>query len=153
MRLRFFNTFFYSQILKIRHYLLFLRAAYFHLIFGVNISYDSRVSFKARIDLTNPKGLFIGKKTLISFDAKILSHDFSTRRHYSTTHIGDCCFIGCGAIILPDVNIGDHCIVAAGSVVTKDVPSNSIVAGNPASVIRSNILTTEYGRIINSETE
>ena len=36
---------------------------------------------------------------------------------------------------MPNVRIGSNSIVAAGSIVTKDVPSNSIVAGNPAKVI------------------
>jgi maltose O-acetyltransferase len=35
------------------------------------------------------------------------------------------------------VTIGDHAIVGAGSVVTKDVPANTIVAGNPARVLRA----------------
>ncbi|WP_276866657.1 DapH/DapD/GlmU-related protein [Bacteroides heparinolyticus] len=50
--------------------------------------------------------------------------------------IGDNCFIGNGAILLPGITIGNEVIVGAGSVVTKDVPSNTIVAGNPARVIR-----------------
>ena len=37
---------------------------------------------------------------------------------------------------MPGVNIGDEVIVAAGSVVTKDVPSNCIVAGVPAKIIK-----------------
>ncbi|HEX8949405.1 MAG TPA: DapH/DapD/GlmU-related protein [Dissulfurispiraceae bacterium] len=44
--------------------------------------------------------------------------------------------IGSGATILCNVTIGENAIVGAGSVVTKDVPPNSIVAGNPARVIK-----------------
>jgi acetyltransferase-like isoleucine patch superfamily enzyme len=44
--------------------------------------------------------------------------------------------IGSGATILANVSIGENAIVGAGSVVTKDVPANSIVKGNPASVLR-----------------
>jgi len=44
--------------------------------------------------------------------------------------------IGSGATILANTNIGENAIVGAGSVVTKDVPPNSIVAGNPAKVLR-----------------
>ena len=44
--------------------------------------------------------------------------------------------IGSGATILSNTNIGENAIVGAGSVVTKDVPPNSIVAGNPARVLR-----------------
>jgi len=44
--------------------------------------------------------------------------------------------IGSGATILCGISIGENAIVGAGSVVTKDVPANSIVAGNPARVLR-----------------
>ncbi len=113
----------------------------------MNIAPDVRLSFKARIDKTNPKGLTIGEKTMVTFDAIILSHDYSSRRHAAKTVIGSYCFIGCGAIVLPNITIGDHVIVAAGSVVTKDVPSHSIVAGNPAKVIKTGIETTNYGML------
>jgi acetyltransferase-like isoleucine patch superfamily enzyme len=45
--------------------------------------------------------------------------------------------IGSGATILSHITIGENAIVGAGSVVTKDVPPNTIVAGNPARVLRS----------------
>jgi acetyltransferase-like isoleucine patch superfamily enzyme len=45
--------------------------------------------------------------------------------------------IGSGATILSNVTIGENSIVGAGSVVTRDVPANVIVAGNPATVLRS----------------
>jgi acetyltransferase-like isoleucine patch superfamily enzyme len=44
--------------------------------------------------------------------------------------------IGSGSTILSKVTVGENAIVGAGSVVTKDVPPNSIVAGNPARVLR-----------------
>ena len=44
--------------------------------------------------------------------------------------------IGTGATILANVTVGENAIVGAGSVVTKNVPANSIVAGNPARVLR-----------------
>jgi acetyltransferase-like isoleucine patch superfamily enzyme len=44
--------------------------------------------------------------------------------------------IGSGATILSKVVIGENAIVGAGSVVTRDVPANSIVAGNPARLVR-----------------
>jgi acetyltransferase-like isoleucine patch superfamily enzyme len=45
--------------------------------------------------------------------------------------------IGSGSTILSNVVIGENAIVGAGSVVTKDVPANTIVAGNPAKVLRT----------------
>jgi acetyltransferase-like isoleucine patch superfamily enzyme len=44
--------------------------------------------------------------------------------------------IGSGATILSNTEIGENAIVGAGSVVTKDVPANSVVAGNPAKILR-----------------
>jgi acetyltransferase-like isoleucine patch superfamily enzyme len=44
--------------------------------------------------------------------------------------------IGSGATVLCNITIGENAIVGAGSVVTKDVPANSIVAGNPAKIMR-----------------
>jgi acetyltransferase-like isoleucine patch superfamily enzyme len=44
--------------------------------------------------------------------------------------------IGSGATILSNLTIGENAIVGAGSVVTKDVPPNTIVAGNPAKILR-----------------
>ena len=49
--------------------------------------------------------------------------------------IGDFCFIGPRAIILPGVKIGKGAVVGAGAVVTKDVPDFAIVGGVPAQVI------------------
>jgi acetyltransferase-like isoleucine patch superfamily enzyme len=45
--------------------------------------------------------------------------------------------IGSGSTILSKIVIGENAIVGAGSVVTRDVPANTIVAGNPARVLRS----------------
>ena len=45
--------------------------------------------------------------------------------------------IGSGATLLCGITIGEGALVGAGSVVTKDVPSQTVVAGNPARVIRS----------------
>jgi maltose O-acetyltransferase len=46
--------------------------------------------------------------------------------------IGENCWIGGHATILPGVTIGNRCIIAAGAVVTKNVPDDSRVGGNPA---------------------
>ncbi len=50
--------------------------------------------------------------------------------------IGDDCWIGDGAIILPGVEIGPHSIVAAGAVVTKSFPAYSVLGGVPAKCIK-----------------
>jgi acetyltransferase-like isoleucine patch superfamily enzyme len=50
--------------------------------------------------------------------------------------IGDDVFVGANSIILKGVELGDRVIVGAGSVVTRSFPENSIIAGNPATLIR-----------------
>jgi len=45
--------------------------------------------------------------------------------------------VGSGSTILSNIVIGENAIVGAGSVVTRDVPANTIVAGNPAKILRS----------------
>lgn len=50
--------------------------------------------------------------------------------------IEDDCWLGFNCEVLSGVHIGKHSIVAARAVVTKDIPPYSIVAGNPARVIK-----------------
>ena len=50
--------------------------------------------------------------------------------------IGNDCWIGGGAIINPGVTLGDNVIVGSGAVVTKSFPSNVVIAGNPAKIIK-----------------
>lgn len=50
---------------------------------------------------------------------------------------GEDCWFGAGAMVMPGVTVGDRVVVAAGSVVTRDVPSDTLVAGVPATVKRS----------------
>jgi acetyltransferase-like isoleucine patch superfamily enzyme len=50
--------------------------------------------------------------------------------------IGNNVWIGMGAVILKGVTIGDNSVVAAGAIVTRSVPPNTIVAGNPATVVK-----------------
>lgn len=50
--------------------------------------------------------------------------------------IGNDCWIGGNAVINPGVTLGDNVIVGSGSVVTKSFPSNVIIAGNPAKIIK-----------------
>ena len=52
-------------------------------------------------------------------------------------NVGNNVFLGTGVIVLPGVAIGDNVVVAAGAVVSKDIPSDCVVAGVPAKVIRS----------------
>ena len=46
---------------------------------------------------------------------------------------------------MPGIRVGDGCIVGSRAVVTRDVEAGSIVAGNPAKVIRSGVRTVKWG--------
>lgn len=74
---------------------------------------------------------------IMDFDAHRITYtDGTTNRVTAPITIGNSVWIGAGATILKGVTIGDNAIIGAGSVVTKDVKANTIVAGNPARVIR-----------------
>ena len=67
------------------------------------------------------------------------THDFSDPRlplQTAPIRVGEDAFIGARALILPGVTIGARAIVGAASVVPRDVPEDTIVAGNPARVLR-----------------
>ena len=62
--------------------------------------------------------------------------------------IGNNCWIGEKAVILPGTTLGEKCIVGAGGVVTKSFPSYSMVAGNPAKIIKTyNFGTHKWERV------
>ena len=50
--------------------------------------------------------------------------------------IGNKCWLGAGAIVLPGVTVGDNSIIGAGAVVSRDVPPNSLALGVPAKVVK-----------------
>ncbi len=51
--------------------------------------------------------------------------------------IGNNAWLGGGSIVLAGVSVGENAVVGAGAVVTKDAPPSTVVAGNPARVVRS----------------
>ena len=113
----------------------------------MDIGENCRISWKAHLDKSiNPTGIHVGDGTRILYRAMVLSHD-DCRSIKVDTYIGKNCVIGVGAIILPGVSVGDSSIVAAGGVVSKDVPPNTIVAGNPAKIIKTGVVVVK-GKIV-----
>lgn len=116
--------------------------------YGMNIHPSARISLKVKLDKNiNPKGIYIGAYTWLTYNVVILAHDHCRSLKVDTV-IGERCFVGVNSTILPGIKVGDEVVVAAGSVVTKDVPSNCIVAGNPAKIIKKDINVSEKGQIV-----
>lgn len=127
------------------------KVAYLRRVWQMDIHPTVEMSMSATFDLTHPRGIHVGEYTYVAFDVRVLAHDM-IRGLYADTRIGSHCFIGGRSLILPGVSIGDHCVIGAGSVVTKDVPSGSIVAGNPARLIYTDVRTVEYGYLVAEHT-
>lgn len=115
-------------------------------------------SYVGKSHLVAASRITIGNDVMISWETTIVDHnshslDWKQRAHdvvgwnqgkKNWTDIGiapvtieDHAFIGFGVIILKGVTIGKGAVVGAGSVVTKDVAPFTIVAGNPAKLVRS----------------
>ena len=134
----------------IRLVAIFIRYFILTRIYGMDISRTARISFGAKLDKTNPKGIHIGEESFGASGAVILSHDFCRNKH-ADTYIGTRCFIGVNTVIMCGIRIGDNCVIGAGAIVTEDVPSNCILAGNPAKIIREDIYTTKFGQLMKHE--
>ncbi len=123
--------------------------------YGKNIYIGTNVSINMNCTFVDCNKIEIGNNVLIASNVQIYTAthpiELSQRlvqnwtpesdKYFCWTYalpvkIGDGCWIGGGAIILPGVTIGEGTVIGAGSVVTKDIPANSVAVGNPCKVIR-----------------
>jgi maltose O-acetyltransferase len=107
---------------------------------GLNAEGPLYMADRVYVDPTFAWAITIGAHTTIAHDVRIIAHDAAVKHltGYSEVRpvvIGEGCYIGAGAIVLPGSSIGDGAVVGAGSVVRGEVPAGMIAAGNPTRVI------------------
>lgn len=114
----------------------------FYTDFGKNISFGKNVFINSGCHFQDQGGIEIGDGSLIGHNVVIatINHDLrpslKRKNHYKPVKIGKNVWIGSHSTVLPGITVGDWAVIGAGSVVTKDVDAYTIVAGNPARVIR-----------------
>lgn len=128
----------------------------FYVDYGKNIYFGNHCEVNMNCTFLDDNQIIIGDNALIAPNVQIYTayHPTNARDRFGTPKddgsftfcrtmtapvvIGNHCWIGGGAVILPGVTIGDNVVIGAGSVVTKDIPANTVAAGNPCRVLRNN---------------
>lgn len=113
-------------------------------VFNAEVGKFANIASQVRINPTNHP---FWRATLHHFSYRSVSHfmaddddpEISDWRGQKRVVIGPDVWMGHGAIILPGVSVGTGAIIGAGSVVTKNVADYTIVAGNPAKLIRRRV--------------
>ncbi len=116
----------------------------FHATGGAGMKIGRNVFVNQNCTFYDLGGLEIGDDVMIGPNVSLITSGHpvepSRRRDFvvaKSITIERNVWIGAGATIIGGVTVGENSVVAAGAVVTKDVPPNTLVGGNPATVIRS----------------
>lgn len=117
---------------------------FFYCDYGKNIELGKNVYFNFNCVVLDVAKVIIGSYTLMGPNVQIYTadHPIDAKKRSEgqefgkTIKIGSYVWIGGNAIICPGITIGDRSMIAAGAIVTKDVPSDVIIAGNPAKIIK-----------------
>ncbi|MGB2897393.1 MAG: sugar O-acetyltransferase [Anaerolineales bacterium] len=116
----------------------------FHCVYGQNIHIGDHVYLNVLCTILDCAGVHIGDHVMVGpavqiYTAAHLLQAEGRNQGFEVAKpivIDDNVWIGGGAILLPGVTIGRNAVVGAGAVVPKSVAANTVVAGNPAKVVR-----------------
>lgn len=116
----------------------------FHCSYGQNISLGDQVYLNFLCTILDNNKVHIGNYVMIGPPVQIYTaaHPLQAESHIHGREIAklivieDNGWVGGGAILLPGVRISRNAVVGAGAVVTRNVLPNTVVAGNPARVIK-----------------
>lgn len=111
---------------------------------GKNVHFGSHIYANFNLTMVDDTDIYVGDHTLfgpnvtvataghpINPELRAMGYQFN-----ASIRIGNNCWIGSGAVIMPGVTIGDNTVIGAGAVVTKDIPANVVAVGNPCRVLR-----------------
>ncbi|VBB09320.1 Hypothetical protein LUCI_4610 [Lucifera butyrica] len=109
---------------------------------------NGKIDINSRTTISAHERITIGSDCMLSWDILIMDSNVHPiveppTRMNSPIHINDNVWIGCRATILKGVTIGQGAVVGAAAVVVRDVPDKTIVAGNPAKVVKENVCWIE----------
>jgi maltose O-acetyltransferase len=116
----------------------------FYCVYGRNIYIGDHVYLNASCTILDCNEVHIGHHVMIGPGVQIYTpaHFLQAKARIEGWEVAkpilieDNVWLGGSAILLPGVRIGRNAVVGAGAVVTRDVAANTVVAGNPARVIR-----------------
>ena len=112
--------------------------------YGTHISIGDCTYINFNLTVLDEAPVTIGSHVFIGPGCSLLTavHPLDAQERNNGTEkalpitIGDSVWLGGNVTVLPGVTIGEGAVVGAGSVVTRDVPPRTVVAGNPARIIR-----------------
>ena len=116
-----------------------------HCDYGSNITVGARSFMNWGTMILDCAPVTIGEEVLMGAGVQLIAatHPLDAKERRAgwelarPVTIGDGAWLGSGVLVLPGVTVGDEAVVGAGAVVTRDVAPRTVVAGNPARVIRT----------------